>query len=217
MTSDQSKFSFALAHIDATNPGEIADLISNPPDKDRYETLRTEMVRRLSMTRSNQMQQLFEREEIGDRTPSQLLRHMRKLAGESVTDEFLKTMWLSRLSQAIRTVTSALDVPLDQLATAADKINDTMPKAAALCANTDRTQENVLQIATTSRDPEKDEMRWEWREFCSQMTKIMKAFARTSVRQTARARSKSRQRRRSKSSAVSQPLLIPLNLWRQID
>ena len=75
----------------------------------------------------------------------------------SVTDDFFKTMWLSRLPQAVRTVTSVLDVPLDQLAAAADKVNETMPKA--LCANTDRVQEIVLQIATTSRDPEMDEMR----------------------------------------------------------
>ena len=154
---------------------------------------------RLSATRSNQMQRLFEQEEIGDRTPSQFLRHMRMLAGESVTEEFLKIMWLSRLPQTVRTVTSVLDVPLDQLAIAADKVNDTMPKAAALCAKTDRTQENVLQIATTSRDPEKDEMRREWREFHSQMTELMKSFAQILVQQTARARSKSRQRRRSKS------------------
>ena len=118
-----------------------------------------------------EMQGLFERDEIGDRTPSLFLRHM-TLAGESVTDEFFKTMWLSRL-QAVRTVTSARDVLLDQLA--ADKINDTMLKAAALCANIDRTEENVLQIATTPRDPEKDELRQELR---SQMTEVMKTFAR---------------------------------------
>ena len=165
MTSDQAKFSFALAHIDATNAGEIADLISNPPDKDRYETMRTEMVRRLNATRSNKMQQLLEREEMGDRTPSQFLRGMRTLASESVTDDFLKTMWLDQLPQAVRTVVSVLDIPLDQLAAAAEKVNETMPKAAVPCANIDRTQENVLQIATTSRDLEMEEIRRQWREF----------------------------------------------------
>ena len=162
--------------------------------------LRVEMVCRLSTMRSNQMQRLFGREEIGDRTPSQFFRHMRTLAGESVTDKFLRTMWLSQLPQAVRTVTSALDVPLNQLAIAAD--NDTMPKAAALCANPDRIQENVPQIATTSRGPEKDELRRELRELHSQMTELMKTFARTSVRQTSRSKSKSRQRGRSKSPAA---------------
>ena len=160
------------------------------------------MVRRLSATRSNKMQQLLEREEMGDRTPSQFLRCMRTLASESVTDDFLKTMWLSRLPQAVRTVVSVLDIPLDQLA-AADKVNETMPKAAVPCANIGRAQENVLQIVTTSRDLEMDEMRRQWREFSSQMMEIAKEFARTSVRQTTRARSKSRQRRRSKLPAVS--------------
>ena len=90
VTSNQAKF--ALVHIDVRNVGEIADLISTPPDTDRYETLRMEMVRRLSATRSDKIQQLLEREEMGDRTPSQFLRHMRTSASESVTDDFLKTM-----------------------------------------------------------------------------------------------------------------------------
>ncbi|XP_043523043.1 uncharacterized protein LOC122535512 [Frieseomelitta varia] len=92
-------------HFEAneTNAGEIADIISNPPEKDCYETLRTEMV---CATRSNQLQRLFEQEEMSDRTLSQFLRHMRTLAGETATEDILRTLWLNRLSQVVRTVTS---------------------------------------------------------------------------------------------------------------
>ncbi|XP_043522526.1 uncharacterized protein LOC122535234 [Frieseomelitta varia] len=138
--SDQGKFSFALAFIEATNAGEVADLISKSGrQKDRYETLRTEMVGRLSATRSSKIQRLFEREEIGDWTPSQFLKNMRTLAGEAVTDEFLRTMWLSRLLQAVQIITSAVNVPLDQLAVAADRIHDTMPKVTAISVKTNQT------------------------------------------------------------------------------
>lgn len=72
-----------------------------------------------------------------ERTLSQFLRHMRTLADEAVTDEFLRTMWLSCQPQALWMIVSVLDVLLDQLATAADRIHDNIPKVASLSKNTE--------------------------------------------------------------------------------
>ena len=121
---------------------------------------------------------------------------MRTLASESLTIS-LKPCGLP---QAVRTVVSVLDIPLYQLAAAADKVNETIPKAAVLCANIDRRKRAADR--NHLRDLEMEEIRRQWREFSSQMMQIAKTLARTSLRQT-RARSKSRQRRRSKSPAVS--------------
>ncbi|XP_043511720.1 uncharacterized protein LOC122529545 [Frieseomelitta varia] len=183
--SDQAKFSFALAHMDASNAGEIADIISCPPEYDRYETLRTEMVRRLNAIRRNQLQGLFEQEEMGDRTPSQFLRHMRTLAGEAATDEFLKTKWLNRLPPAVRTIVSTLYVPLDQLAVAADRIQETIPTI----------------VASNARHPEMDQLNRKLDDLRKQMAELVKTFARATARTRSRSRSKSR-RRRSKSPAA---------------
>ena len=162
------------------------------------------MVRRLSATRSNQMQQLFEREEMGDRTPSQFLCHMRTLVGESVTDEFLK-MWLSRLPQAVRTVTSGQCAgrPVKSISRRGRQGKRYNAESRSPLREHRSGPGERAADRYHLQGPEKDEMRRDWRKLCSQMTKIMKAFAQTSVRQTTRARSKSRQRRRSKLPAVS--------------
>jgi len=69
------------------------------------------------------MRQFLEDEEIGDRKPSQFLRHLRSLAGNVVGDGVLRTIWLSRLPTHVQPhlVTRANDTN-DQLADIADAI-----------------------------------------------------------------------------------------------
>ncbi|KAJ8982168.1 hypothetical protein NQ317_013953 [Molorchus minor] len=72
---------------------------------------------------------------MGDRRPSQFLRHLRGLVGTAVTDTILRSLWMSRLpnhAQAILAMDD--DVGLDKVALKADKIVETMrqqqPQAA---------------------------------------------------------------------------------------
>lgn len=99
-------------------------------EKNRYETIKKEL-RRLSDLRSQRIERLSECKEIGDRSPSQFLRHMRVLAGEAVAD-FPRTMWVNRLPPTTRAVVSAMDQPLDDLAAIADRIQETAPQVASV-------------------------------------------------------------------------------------
>jgi hypothetical protein len=49
---------------------------------------------------------------------------MRQLAGNKITDEFLKTLWLQRLPQQTQAILSVSEDKLDKLALMADKIGD---------------------------------------------------------------------------------------------
>lgn len=62
--------------------------------------------------------------QLGDVKPSQLLRKMRELAGKSLSDDFLTTLWFQRLPSEIQTVLSVSSESLDNLAKLADKIID---------------------------------------------------------------------------------------------
>jgi len=46
--------------------------------------------------REQRVRQLLSHEEMGDRKPSQFLRHLKSLAPD-IPDEFLRTIWASRL------------------------------------------------------------------------------------------------------------------------
>ena len=81
------------------------------------------------------MKQLLTHEEIGDRRPSQFLRHLKNLAGPDVPDEFLKTLWTSRLPTHVQTaLASQPNADLTSLSDLADAVSDivsTNPQVAS--------------------------------------------------------------------------------------
>ncbi|XP_076660566.1 uncharacterized protein LOC143363921 [Halictus rubicundus] len=93
ITADTTKFYYILSQLEPKYAVEVQDIFINPPEANKYGTLRSELLKRLSATQGKRIRQLLEQEEIGDRTPSQFLRHMRNLAGTTVSDEFLRTLW----------------------------------------------------------------------------------------------------------------------------
>ncbi|GFY40222.1 transposon Tf2-6 polyprotein [Trichonephila inaurata madagascariensis] len=60
--------------------------------------------------------------ELGDRHPSDLLRQMKSLAGSSISDELIKSLWLQRLPQQTQAILSISKDSLNNIAEMADKI-----------------------------------------------------------------------------------------------
>ncbi|CAK1588919.1 unnamed protein product [Parnassius mnemosyne] len=142
---DATKFYYITSTLEQRYAAEVKDIIVSPPDKDKYEKLKTELIKRLSATREKEVKQLLMHEELGDRRPSQFLRHLQHLAGPSVPDDFLKTIWCSRLPHSIQTViASQTTSDLQALADLADRVHDIVPSTPQVAA-AERTQSSVLQ------------------------------------------------------------------------
>ncbi|GFY53803.1 uncharacterized protein K02A2.6 [Trichonephila inaurata madagascariensis] len=60
--------------------------------------------------------------ELGDRRPSDLLRQMKSLAGSSISDELIKSLWLQRLPQQTQAILSISKDSLNNIAEMAAKI-----------------------------------------------------------------------------------------------
>ncbi|GFY60779.1 uncharacterized protein TNIN_107321 [Trichonephila inaurata madagascariensis] len=60
--------------------------------------------------------------ELGDRRLSDLLRQMKSLAGSSISDELIKSLWLQRLPQQTQAILSIIKDSLNNIAEMADKI-----------------------------------------------------------------------------------------------
>jgi len=120
---DATKFGYALAAIVPRYMTEIRDIIMNPPAECAYETLKTELIKCLSLSQEHKTRRLLEHEEIGDRKPSQFLRHLRGLAGSVIEDGMLLTVWLSRLPAYVQPhLVARTQDTLEQLADIADAI-----------------------------------------------------------------------------------------------
>lgn len=128
VTVDATKFYHVISVLEPKYAAEVEDIITRPPATDKYEKLKTELISRLSISRAERLKQLTLKEELGDRKPSQFLRHIRSLAGPDFPDEFLRTLWMSRLPSLLQSIIAMQDnLALDAVALMADKVYEAMP------------------------------------------------------------------------------------------
>lgn len=125
ITEDADKFSSVTTNLDVQHAKAVKDIIINPPARNRYEKIKTELIRRLSASHEKKVKQLLTHEELGDRKPSQFLRHLQDLAGPSVPEDFIRTIWSNRLPNNIQTVLASQPThSLEQLSDLADRIQE---------------------------------------------------------------------------------------------
>ncbi|XP_018577122.1 uncharacterized protein LOC108915547, partial [Anoplophora glabripennis] len=125
---DSTKFGYVVGNLDSRYIEEVENIICNPPAQNQYKTLKSELIKRLSDSSSQRVRKLLESEELGDRTPSQFLRHLRKLAGKNVNEEFIKTLWMNRLpTPTQRVLAASLQQPLADMAEVADRVQEIGP------------------------------------------------------------------------------------------
>ncbi|XP_026745665.1 uncharacterized protein LOC113507007 [Trichoplusia ni] len=81
------------------------------------------------------IKQLLMHEELGDRKPTQFLRHLQQLAGPTVPTDFIRSIWCSRLPANLQTiVTMQANSSLEEVAELVDRINDIVPVTAQVAA-----------------------------------------------------------------------------------
>lgn len=136
ITSDSTKFNYVIGQLENRYSREVKDIIINPPPDKKYEKLKTELIKRLTTTNEKKLKQLLMHEELGDRKPSQFLRHLTGLAGTGVPSDFLKTIWVNRLPHHIQTVLAGQPstATLDSLADLADRVNDITSSTSSVAA-----------------------------------------------------------------------------------
>ena len=118
--SQRTKFD----HVVATLAPEFA---TEPPADTPYNVLHAQLIKRTAASEQRRLRQLFTAEELGDRTPSQLLRQLQQLlgdaAGRNPDNMFLRELFLQRLPGHVRMVlASSGDMPLEALASLANKM-----------------------------------------------------------------------------------------------
>jgi hypothetical protein len=130
ISSEETKFCYVISQLDHRYATEVEDIITSLPERDPYSTLRTELMRRLFLSREQQLRQLFTLKEMGDRKTSQFLTHFRSLAPD-VPDDFFHSIWSGRLRLNVRVILAGqLEDDLDPAARCADRIIEAALQAA---------------------------------------------------------------------------------------
>ncbi|CAN7978078.1 unnamed protein product [Ixodes persulcatus] len=139
ITSQAQRLHHVVAALPPETAADIRDIILEPPTTNPYDTLKAELIKRTSASEHRGLQQLLTSEELGDRTPSQLLRRLQQLLGERAATfdpALLRELFLQRLPNNVRMVlTSASGLALVQLAQLADTVMEVAaPQVAPMAA-----------------------------------------------------------------------------------
>ncbi|KAJ1526590.1 hypothetical protein ONE63_008176 [Megalurothrips usitatus] len=121
--NEREKFTAVLRRLEATHVAVVEDVVLAPPEAP-YTAVKNALVGRLTPTSQEQIRQLLNGEELGDRRPSQFLRHLRGLARHGgVGEGVLRELWAARLPPHVQCGLAAqAGMQLDQLAGVADAI-----------------------------------------------------------------------------------------------
>ncbi|XP_046976502.1 uncharacterized protein LOC124542619 [Vanessa cardui] len=167
ITSDTTKFYYAIAQLEPQYAAEVEDIITTPPNTGRYDKLK----------------------ELGDRKPSHFVRHLQNLAGPGVPEEFLRTIWTSRLPQSTQSIIASQPrASLEELADLADRIHDVVtPNFQVASASSPAPPESSVDAMT--------------RQISELTRQVAELTTRVSRMSRPRQRDRSRSRRRQYSSS----------------
>jgi hypothetical protein len=128
ITRQKKKFNYVVSQLHQQHASEVEDIITAPPEHEPYDRLKAELVRRVSTSREQRVRQLLSHEEMGDRKPSQFLRHLKGLAPD-VPDDVLRMIWASRLPQHDQAILAGhTEGSLDSASHLADRICEVAPQ-----------------------------------------------------------------------------------------
>ncbi|KAI4476091.1 hypothetical protein M0804_013887 [Polistes exclamans] len=144
--SDEIKYSAVLRHLDGQVMLSVADIVEQPPQTGRYERLKTALIERYTDSVGKRLRSLLGGIELGDKTPSVLLREMRTLAGGDVREDMLRTLWTQRLPQRIQELLAISDeCGLDKMAAIADRAME-VTATPSIASVDSSSREEVMQL-----------------------------------------------------------------------
>lgn len=142
ISSQRTKYHLVLAKIPTAIVADIEDVLDGIETHEEcpYDCLKEVVLKRRGKSKAKAITEVLRNVQLGDRTPSQLLRHMLSLLGGCKCDEeLLRALWLERLPQYVQPFLAAIadDFTLTLLADKADKImeSSSMPSVSQVASS----------------------------------------------------------------------------------
>lgn len=158
ITSQTRRYELLFQALPPSAISEVRDVLLAPRGDDPYDFLKKTLITRLVASEQRRLQQLLSAEEMGDRRPSQFLRHLQHLLGNKASTldtAILRELFLQRLPASVRVaLVSAHGLPLSELADLADKIMEAavVPVATATMINVTDRSPTLVSLASDIAD-----------------------------------------------------------------
>ena len=105
ITQDGTKYDYIIGSLNPETATEIRDVLLNPPEENKYAAIRAALLKRSELSDQKRLQELLSREDLGDRKPTQVIRRMRQLVGETLLDpKVLRTLFIQKLPLSVQQI-----------------------------------------------------------------------------------------------------------------
>lgn len=102
ITVDETKYYYVLAALDQETATRVLDLISQPPDDNKYQALKTRLNDTFGLDKRERASRLLHFRPLGDSKPSALMDEMLALLGDHPPCLLFEQLFLERLPEDIR-------------------------------------------------------------------------------------------------------------------
>lgn len=177
----------------------IKDLIITPPADAPYITAKKELLKRLDISQDVKTRKLLEDQVLGDKKPSEFLRHLRDLGGESISENLLRTLWLGRLPTNVQVILATQqDATITKTAELADGIMETLRGAPQLHQPNIAAMTPAINVVVEAMTAQMSQLTSMFRQEIAEVRREFRADRERSSRQQTRNRSASRRRSQSR-------------------
>lgn len=174
ITSQTTRYFHVAAVLPPEVASEVTDILCAPLSAAPYDRLKAALIERTTASERKRLQQLLSAEDLGDRRPSQLLRHMQSLLGTRAAtfdEALLKELFLQRLPPTIQMLlATATNLPITELAVHADKI---MEVAVPTVATVQTHDASALPSQRQTNRSSLEDLRAEVRQMSSLLASVL--------------------------------------------
>ncbi|XP_064479153.1 uncharacterized protein LOC135392367 [Ornithodoros turicata] len=130
ISTQPTKFRNVVFVLPPEVASDVADVLMARMGETPYDTLKSALIERTMASERRRYQQLLSAEDLGNRCPSQFLRHLQGLLRDrasSFDERLLKELFLQRLPTVQMILATATNLSLSELSQHADKIMEVAP------------------------------------------------------------------------------------------
>ncbi|XP_050505283.1 uncharacterized protein LOC126883668 [Diabrotica virgifera virgifera] len=115
--------------------------------------LKSELIKRLSASQQQKIKRLLEHEELGDQRPSQFLRHLQSLAGTTVPDNIVRSLWLGKLPSSTQAILATqAKASLEAVAELAGTISEAIAPRAQISEASNALESTIDKLTADLAD-----------------------------------------------------------------
>ncbi|XP_059225952.1 uncharacterized protein LOC131998017 [Stomoxys calcitrans] len=127
ITQDSTKYEYLVANLDPSVLFLVKDILMDTANNNKYATMKKRLIDSFAESAENQIKRVLSGLELGDQKPSHCLQRLKSLSAGKISDEVLKTLFIERLPEKVRSILAVCDSQeIDHLGIRADRIMETL-------------------------------------------------------------------------------------------